>query len=442
MKNIPSPPGAAILAPSPEAALMPSARAEAEAGGPDAHVPFPPARMFDRTTPPHMLTLVLIAGLGALAMNVFLPSLPGIAKHFNSDYAVAQLAVSGYLAVTGALQLLVGPLSDRYGRRPVLLWSMGIFILATIGTMVAPSMEIFLACRMCQATVASGFALSRAIVRDMVPPEKAASMIGYVTMGMAVVPMIGPMVGGALEALAGWRASFAVLLIFGIVVFALVLTDLGETHRTRSKSLSAQMRSYPELLNSRRFWGYALTAAFASGAFFAFLGGGPYVATTVLGLSPERMGFYFGFLAAGYLAGNFFSGRYSERVGISRMMISGAALASLAMMGSFALFWFGALHPLALFGPTFFVGLGNGLTMPSSNAGLLSARPHLAGSAAGLGGALMIGGGAGLSAFAGSLLGPGIGALPLVAVMFAASGAALLSAIWVARIEREVAAEG
>jgi DHA1 family bicyclomycin/chloramphenicol resistance-like MFS transporter len=399
-------------------------------------------RRFDRKTPPTIVTLVLIAGIGALSMNVFLPSLPGIAEHFHADYAVAQLAVSGYLAVTGALQLLIGPLSDRYGRRPVMLWSLAIFIVATAGTLLAPDIETFLAFRMMQAAVASGIALSRAIVRDMVPAEKAASMIGYVTMGMAVVPMVGPMIGGALEALAGWQATFAMMLICGVLVFVLVLTDLGETHHVRATSMSAQMRSYPDLLVSRRFWGYALTAAFASGAFFAFLGGGPYVATQTLGMSPERMGFFFGFLAAGYMGGNYITGRYSERWGIARLMMRGTGLAVAAMSVSALLFAFGATHPMALFGPIVFVGLGNGMTMPSSNAGLLSARPHLAGSASGLGGALMIGGGAGLSAFAGSLLGPDTGALPLVLVMLAASSLSLVTAMWVSRIEREVAEAG
>lgn len=410
---------------------------------PAAPTPGLPRPVFlDRRTPPTVLTLVLVAGLGPVAMNVFLPSLPGIARHFETDYALVQVAVSGYLAMTALVQLAIGPFADRYGRRPVLLACLGLFLFATVGALLAPGIETFLFFRMLQAAVASGIALSRAIVRDMVPPEKAASMIGYVTMGMAVAPMMGPAIGGGLEALWGWKASFGVLLPFGVIVGAMVYLDLGETNRHAAASLGAQLRAYPELLRSRRFWGYALAAAFASGAYFAFLGGGPYVATVLLGMAPEEMGLWFGAIALGYIGGNFISAKFSERVGIGPMIAMGAAAASVAMIVSSALFFFGATSPLALFVPIFFVGFGNGVSLPNANAGLLSARPHLAGGAAGLGGALMIGGGAALSAVAGGLLGPETGALPLTLVMLLSSLASLGIGLWTLKIEREVAAAG
>ncbi|MGG7568023.1 multidrug effflux MFS transporter [Rhodovulum sp. DZ06] len=407
---------------------------------PDAP-PHPKAKLFDRTTPPHVLTLVLIAGIGPMAMNVFLPSLPGIAAHFEADYALVQVSVSGYLLVTGLLQLLIGPLSDRYGRRPVLIGSFLVFMAATVGALLAPTIEVFLACRMAQAAVASGIALSRAIVRDIAPPEKTASMIGYVTMGMALVPMVSPMLGGILEGVGGWRWSFGALLPMGLAVFALMWMDLGETNRNKSASLTAQIRAYPDLLASRRFWGYALVSAFASGAFFAFLGGAPYVATMVLGLSPEAMGAWFGAIAAGYILGNYIAARWSERWGIGAMMTLGAGAAVIATLTCSVLFWSGGGHPLVLFGPCFFVGMGNGMTLPNANAGMLNARPKLAGSASGLGGAVMIGGGSGMSALAGFLLGEGSGGLPLALVMLASSVLALGVARWVWMVEREVAAE-
>ncbi len=394
-----------------------------------------------RDTPPHITTLVLIAGLGALNMNIFLPSLPSMAAFFEADYSVVSLAVSAYLAVTGALQLIVGPLSDRFGRRPVMLGSLAIFLAASIGCLLAEDVWTFLAFRMIQATVATGLVLSRAVVRDLVGPAQAASMIGYVTMGMALVPMVGPAIGGKLDEMIGWQASFGVVIGFGVIVAAIVWFDMGETNRNRSASMTAQFKQYPELVTSYRFWGYVLVAAFASGAFFAFLGGGPYVATEVLGISPAQVGYYFALIALGYMFGNFLSGAFSERVGVNGMMLAGSIIAAAGMSAGLGLFLFGVHHPLSLFGAIFFVGLGNGLTLPSANAGMVSIRPKLAGSASGLGGAVMIGGGAALSALTGALLEPGRGAYPLLIMMLLSSVLSIVAALFVIRVARMRAAE-
>lgn len=278
--------------------------------------------------------------------------------------------------------------------------------------------------------------LSRAIVRDMVPPEQAASMIGYVTMGMSLMPMIGPALGGVLNDAFGWQSSFIMLGISGVIVLWLIYADLGETNQHKSASFGAQFRAYPDLIRARRFWGYTLTAGFASGAFFSFLGGAPFISKQILGLTATEMGGYFSIVALGYMAGNFLSGRYSQRAGINRMMVAGGAVCTLGALMSLALFEFGILHPLSLFGPMFFVGIGNGMTLPNANAGIVSVRPHLAGSASGLSGAITIGSGAGLAALAGVLLTPETGAAPLFMVMVAVSLLAILASfyvIWVAK---------
>ena len=395
-----------------------------------------PARLFDRRTPPHLVTLVIASILAALNMNFFLPSMPNMARTFGADYAVIQIAVTGYLAATAVLQLIIGPLSDRYGRRPVLLWAIVLFVLASLGCALAPTLELFLACRVAQSAVVSGMVLSRAIVRDIHGPAQSASMIGYVTMGMALAPMFGPTIGGLVDELLGWRTGFFGIAGLGVLVGLLVWADLGETNRSRAASFGAQFRSYPALIGSSRFWGYALMTAFASGAFFAFLGGGPYVATYVLNLTPAELGLYFSLIALGYMMGNFFSGRFSGRFGIARMMTVGAVTAASGTALSLALFAAGLVHPLSFFGPILLVGLGNGLALPSAMAGMLSVRPQLAGSASGLGGALMIGGGAGLAALSGALLGPGRGAEPLLWLMFAASCLGVLTTAVVIRAER------
>ncbi|MGR3641378.1 multidrug effflux MFS transporter [Alterinioella nitratireducens] len=399
----------------------------------------PRGRYLDRATPPHISTLIALTGIGALSMNVFLPSLPAMAEYFNADYALMQLSVSLYLAVNAVLQLFIGPISDRFGRRPVLLISLALFSLATLGCILAPTAVSFLVFRMGQAVIVSGLVLGRAVVRDMVPQAEAASMIGYVTMGMAVVPMIGPAFGGVLDQAFGWQANFILLLVAGLAVLALTWADLGETARSTTASFRDQVREYPELFASRRFWGYCLSATFASGAFFAFIGGAPFVGTDVFGLNSVQVGFAVGAPALGYFTGNFISGRYSVRKGVNWMITVGAMISTLGMLIPFVLALAGISTALSFFGSVTLVGLGNGMLMPNANAGMLSVRPHLAGSASGIGGAIMIFGGACLSAYAGWLLGPGSSAMPLIVIMLISSALALVAILYTMYRERQVA---
>ncbi len=396
----------------------------------------------DRTTPPSILTLVLMSGLAPLSMNMFLPSMPAMAAYFETDYAVIQLAISAYLAMTGFMQLLIGPISDRYGRRGVMLGSIMIFLIASLGCVFASSVEAFLGFRLLQAVSATGIVLSRTIVRDVVPRDQAASMIGYVTMGMAVLPMAGPMLGGFLEYAFNWQASFWGLFFMGAIVLILIYFDQGETNVQKSASFADQFKQYPELLKSRRFWGYAMVSAFASGAFFAFLGGAPYVGSTILGIPPEQLGLYFALIAMGYMCGNFLTGRFSIRWGVARMLSFGAAVSIFGMALTLVLFLVGIQTPLSMFGGIYFVGLGNGMTLPTAQAGMLSVKPELAGTASGLGGAIMIGGGAALSAITGAMLSPTSGAWPLILMMLGSLSLGLCATIYTLRIERQVAAQG
>ncbi len=386
--------------------------------------------------PPRLATLVIATSVGPLALNIFLPSLPGMARYFAVDYGVVQLALSLYLVAMALLQLVLGPASDRYGRRPVLLTSLIIFLVATLAAIQSPNVHVLLACRIMQAFGAAGIVLSRAIVRDTVDAEDAASKIGYITMGMSVTPMIAPFIGGYLDEIYGWKASFWLTFAFGLLALVVVYLDLGETNRNRSSSFAAQFRAYPELIASPRFWGYTLTAMFGSGAFFAFLGGGPYVSTEMLKLTPSQYGFYFGLISIGYMLGNFVSGRFSKRVGMNRMMLAGNVVTTVGLCASLALFLGGSMHALALFGPAAFVGIGNGMTLPSANAGIVSVRPHLAGSASGLGGALTLGGGAVLAAITAALLSPDSGPYPLLITTLLSAVAGVFTTLWVVRRAR------
>src|SRR5210317_1505402 len=157
---------------------------------------------------PRVLTLILLAALSTLSLNMFLPSLTNIAGDFDADYALASLSIAGYLAITAVMQLVIGPMSDRFGRRPVLLCGLSVFVVGSLGCLLATDIYIFLMCRALQATVISGWVLSMAMIRDTRDEGESASLIGYVAMSMAIVPMLGPMIGGLLDEFFGWRASF------------------------------------------------------------------------------------------------------------------------------------------------------------------------------------------------------------------------------------------
>lgn len=385
-----------------------------------------------RRGPPGLPTLMLLSGVSALSMNVFLPSLPGMARHFGVDYALIQLSVTAYLAASAVVQLIVGPLSDLYGRRPVMLASLALFVAATAGTLLAATAGWFLVFRMAQAVIAAGMVVPRAVIRDIAPPDRAAGLIGYVTMGMSVVPMAAPILGGALDEAFGWQANFVVLALAAIAVAALAFIDMGETARPGGLGFGAQVRSYPVLLRSAAFWGYCLAATFASGTFFAYVGGAPFVGIAVFGMGPAEVGYWFALPSVGYLCGNFVAGRFSHRFGMNRMLLTGTLVTAAAMLVSLAFDLAGATTPVTFFGAVAVVGLGNGIALPNANAGQMSVKPELAGTAAGLGGAMMVAGGAALAGLAGAQLTPGSDATPLIAIMTAS---ALLSAaaLWLVR---------
>ena len=379
---------------------------------------FPAARFFDRTTQPTMLTLVLLASISALAMNIYLPSLPQMAMEFSTTPAAMGLSVGVYLGTSALIQLFAGPISDRIGRRKIVQVSLIIFVIASISGAYAQSFETFLMYRGIQSVAATCMIVSRAIVRDTTDTASSGSRIAYVTMGMAVVPMFSPALGGFIDTNFGWEGTFFVLAGLGVIMLMLSYFDQGETAPVSDKSILGQFQNYPILLTSKRFWGYCLASAFGSGAFFAYLGGAPAVGAEVYALDPQSVGLFLGAPAFGYFFGNFIAGRYSKSIGIDLMVLYGLVLALFGMSLSFAISALGYGSALSFFGFMTFVGLGNGMSIPNATAGMLAIKPELAGTASGLGSAMMIGGGAALSALAGPVLHMGSGDLALIALMW------------------------
>lgn len=397
------------------------------------------SQFLNSKTPPHTATLTLMAGLSALSLTVIVPSLPAMTEHFGTSYGVMQLAVAAYMAMNAVLQLVIGPISDAFGRRPVVLVGLGIFCLASLGCLWTDNVWAFLGFRMVQAVISSAMVLSRAAIRDIYDQDKAASMLGYVTMGMSVVPMIGPAIGGYLGEIYGWQVNFWLLSISGLVLFAIVFLDFQETLTRRGQTLSAQIREYPELLKSPRFWGFALCSCCASGAFFSYLGGAAYVATQIYHLDLAKTGLFFGMPALGYFIGNFFTGRYAVRIGLTRMTAIGCWVTTLGVTLLGLVILLGLDSALVFFVLMIPLGIGNGLTVPNATAGTLSVRPHLAGSASGLGGALSLGGGAAFSALAGAILPGSATPLPLIALMLAVSFGSIAAIRYVIRREAQQA---
>jgi len=376
---------------------------------------------------PLILLLVAVSAISPLALNIFVPSMPGMRAVFGVEFAVVQLTLSLYFAGIAVGQLVIGPLSDRFGRRPVLIWGLAIFVLASVVCAAANSIEFLILGRIAQAAGGcSGIVLSRAIVRDLYDRDQAASMIGYITMGFAIAPMLAPAIGGLIETFAGWRWTFFFLGLVGSLVLALTALRLPETNHTRtSGSARTLVRSYAELARSPPFWGYTLTAAFGSLCFFAFLSGASYVTTEILGRSPAEYGLYFPLAGAGYIVGNYVSGRLSTRAGMHRLIALGNGVTLLGILVMAGLFTFGPVHPLQLFAPMLLVGAGNGLVLPGAIAGAISVRPELAGAASGLSGTVQMGFGALVSPIVGALLVDTV--WPLVAIMGLGSLAAIAS---------------
>ncbi|WP_209000075.1 multidrug effflux MFS transporter [Pannonibacter tanglangensis] len=397
---------------------------------------------------PSMAILVAISTVNPLAMNIYLPSLAGMIAAFNATSAEVQLTMSLYLAAVGVAQIFLGPISDRYGRRPVVVGGMAVFVVGTVICLLAPDITTLIIGRIIQALGGcTGLVLGRAIVRDLYERDQAASMIGYVTMGMAVGPMFAPALGGALDGRFGWQGGFYLLLALGIVVLVAAWYDLHETHHTRSRGqgIGGLVASYRTLGATPAFWAYAATAMFTSAVYFAFLGGAPFIAAAVLGMTPLGMGLYFMLVAAGYIVGNGLSGRYAQRIGVIRMITIGSLMPLVAVVLTGTLFGLGIVHPLSLFLPMLIVGLGNGLCLPSAIAGAVSVRPDLAGAASGLAGSMQIGLGAVSSALVAFLLSEEMypaTTWPLVLVMAVCVVMTLVSVAAAAAVERRAARLG
>jgi DHA1 family bicyclomycin/chloramphenicol resistance-like MFS transporter len=386
-------------------------------------------------TPPRLLTLTLLTALSALTLNMLLPSLPSMARDLAARESVTALAVSGYMLASAVFQLVLGPLSDRFGRRPIMLGALTIFSVASLGCMLAQDVAVLLACRVMQAVIVAGTVVSSAVIRDRFSAIESAAKLSLIASTMAVAPMLGPMLGGLLDVTLGWRSVFALYAGLGGALLVLAWVDMGET---RPPGLPPpRWGDWSDLLRSGRYWSYVLCTAFSVGAFFVFVTGVPYVGAATWGLSPAEVGVGVGSITSGFLVGAAISARQARRLGMGVLLMSGRVVSVTAMAVALVVFAAGGSHPLALFGLTVFVGLGNGLTLPTSNAGTMSVRPALAGTAAGLSGALSLALGAVLSTLTALVVERSATPVALLLIIMGCALLSLVAALVALRMERD-----
>jgi DHA1 family bicyclomycin/chloramphenicol resistance-like MFS transporter len=343
---------------------------------------------------PTLAVLVAMSALQPLALNLVAPAAPNLSRHFSASYATIQLTLTLFLVAVALTQLVSGPLSDRFGRRPCVIAGIALFVVGSLLGALAPSIEVLLIARALQgAGSGSVFSLSRAIIRDTATRDQAASQIATVTMVMVVAPMIAPWLGGQIETAFGWRMILWFMTATGSIVLLLTMLRLPETATNLGQRtpLLGVFRAFPQLATNRVFILNVIAVSASSSAFFAFIAAAPYIVVETMGRGSDVYGTYFILNALGYMIGNFMMARLVVRIGTPRMVHIGLVISALAMTIAVPLALRTDWSPLMLFLPLALNALGNGMTIPGATAEGLSARPELAGSAAGLMGAIQLG---------------------------------------------------
>ena len=368
-----------------------------------------------------------MVAIGSLSIDMALPSLPATAEAFGVPPATVQLTVTLFLAGFALAQLLHGPLSDRIGRRRVLLGGLALYALGGLACWAAASAPLLIGGRLLQALGAgSGPVVGRAVVRDLYAPAQAARVLGYMGTAMALTPILAPIVGGFVHVAFGWRAVYLVLAAFGAVFLVVAAWLVPETNRQRDPG--QLMTNLTALLADRRFLGYVLVAALMFGGQFAFISGSSFVLIEVLGVSPDVYGLCFGLVALGIMTGSFLAARFASRVGIDPLIVLATCLGAFAGCLMAGLAWAGVWTVPAVIGPMYAFAVGVGIVLPTTAAGAIGPFPRTAGLASALLGFLQLTAAAGYGILVGRFYDgtPVPMAVAIAAAGLAAAGATLI----------------
>ena len=343
-------------------------------------------------------TLTLMVALGQMAVGMVIPSLPALADYLQTDMGTVQLTLTVHFTAFAFFQLLAGPLSDRFGRRPVILTGLTLYVMGAIACAFATSIWLLLAARVLLAIGAcAGHAVSRAVIRDRSEGADSARVMSYIGMAMALSPALTPTIGGQLQGYFGWQASFIFMAAVGGLLYVYSLFRLPETSAHKNPDAmkpGGMLRRYGTLIVDRRFFGYAALNGTIFGMLFAYQTGSPYILMVELGYSPQAYGLLILFNVAGFLTGNIITNRFGRRIGVYNMARIGSVIGLIAGFSMLIPAQLGHVSAAAIIGPSMVLLVALGITLPNSTAGALQHFPHIAGAASALLGFLQMGIGA------------------------------------------------
>ena len=343
-----------------------------------------------------IILLTALVALGPVSISLYIPSMPALGAAFGAPPALVQQSFTIFLASFAAAQLVYGPLADRYGRRPVLIWGLFLYIAASLACALSTKIDAFLAARLAQGLGAGvGPVVARAVVRDRFERSDAVRAFAFIGIAIALAPALGPLVGGFLEVWFGWRSTFLFLVGYGCIMTALVLTRLVETiplRDLRATNPVRLIRNYAGLLSDVRYMAYLTPLAFSFGGVFAYNAAAPFLCIERLGLAPDRFGMLAIFTVGAYTMGSWLAGRLEGRLSVRGTVTT--SLAAILLAAVLMLSLAGELSLPRLIGPMMLYVFGFGLLIPAATAAAMQPFPHIAGSASALIGFLQMGMGA------------------------------------------------
>ncbi|MCF8177421.1 MAG: multidrug effflux MFS transporter [Sulfuritalea sp.] len=340
-------------------------------------------------TPTTLLWLVTgCLMLQPLSTDLYLASLPNLASDFSVTPAAVQQTLSLFVLGFGTAQLISGPLSDRYGRRPILIGGLALYVISSIACALSPNLDLLLAARFVQAIGScTAVVVARAIIRDAYAPTEGARVLAKASSLLAMAPILGPILGGYLQVAFGWRAAFVTLTIAGLVVWIGASRRMKESNDTLNLDamrFGRLMQTYGSVMATPAFWSYALPGAISYASIFVFISGTPFVLIEVLGVPTQYFGYLYAFGVCGYLSGTLICRRLLSRIGVPRVLELGTLIGLIGSLSFLALVLLDVKHWSLVAVAQFVVMTAHGINFPCAQSGSLAPFPQKAGAAAGL----------------------------------------------------------